>query len=585
MSGLLKGLAAAGGTALVLTGLAAITAFGPIAADVRTSAAARLKAEGRDWARLAVDGRDVTVTGVAPEPADPQLAAEAVDRVFGVRIVADRATVLPLADPWVWTATLASSTLTATGAVPSEAMRTALAAAARKAAPDRPFDDRATLARGAPRDFADSATRALAALGELVEGSAEIGPAGLTLTGRLADWPSWRRIETSLKAGDFGKIAADRLEVPVPVPYELRLAVADGRLTATGFLPAAVVAAFDAAAKAGFPAGVASTIDVAPGAPAGHADAAGFALEILGGLNEGRATLGPAGLALAGRPKDRATWRRIENRLAAGIPGGVALARDDLEVPVPAPYRLTLTLVDGRADLDGFLPDAAARATLAAALAPRSPRGVADRTEIAAGAPPGFADAAVAAWAGLARVADPGLDLVDRTLTVRGGVPTAPLGADIAAALKTRVAAGYTLAEPAFRVLPPPPQVAPPVCEAGLAAVQAGDKIRFEVGSATLAPDGLRILDALVAAALRCLDARIVVEGHTDSDGDPDANRALSEARAAAVVERLVAAGLAAERLSAIGYGETRPVASNDDEAGKQQNRRIEFRVEGGTAP
>jgi OOP family OmpA-OmpF porin len=87
------------------------------------------------------------------------------------------------------------------------------------------------------------------------------------------------------------------------------------------------------------------------------------------------------------------------------------------------------------------------------------------------------------------------------------------------------------------------------------------------------------LLDRLIETALRCPTVNIEVAGHTDTDGENAANQALSEKRAQAVVDYLVKAGLPASRFTAIGYGSTQPVATNDSDEGKAQNRRIEFVV------
>ena len=71
--------------------------------------------------------------------------------------------------------------------------------------------------------------------------------------------------------------------------------------------------------------------------------------------------------------------------------------------------------------------------------------------------------------------------------------------------------------------------------------------------------------------------ARIEVGGHTDSDGVPEENEVLSQARADAVVASLVGKGVEAGRLQAVGYGDALPIASNETGEGKAQNRRIEF--------
>ncbi|MBF3038689.1 OmpA family protein, partial [Pseudomonas aeruginosa] len=94
---------------------------------------------------------------------------------------------------------------------------------------------------------------------------------------------------------------------------------------------------------------------------------------------------------------------------------------------------------------------------------------------------------------------------------------------------------------------------------------------------ADIVPDSAGLLDRLIETAMRCPNSTIEIVGHTDSDGDEAANQALSERRAQAVVDYLVRAGLPASRFTPIGYGSTQPVAGNDSEDGKAQNRRIEF--------
>ncbi|MCB1686832.1 MAG: OmpA family protein, partial [Pseudomonadales bacterium] len=72
-----------------------------------------------------------------------------------------------------------------------------------------------------------------------------------------------------------------------------------------------------------------------------------------------------------------------------------------------------------------------------------------------------------------------------------------------------------------------------------------------------------------------------VIEGHTDSRGAEDYNQNLSQRRAAAVLEALTNSGIPRSRLSSVGYGESRPVASNDTDAGRAKNRRVTVVVSG----
>ena len=72
----------------------------------------------------------------------------------------------------------------------------------------------------------------------------------------------------------------------------------------------------------------------------------------------------------------------------------------------------------------------------------------------------------------------------------------------------------------------------------------------------------------------------LTIEGHTDSRGDADMNEALSRARAQAVRDALAQLGIDGERMSAVGYGETQPIADNATSEGRARNRRIAIVVD-----
>ncbi len=110
----------------------------------------------------------------------------------------------------------------------------------------------------------------------------------------------------------------------------------------------------------------------------------------------------------------------------------------------------------------------------------------------------------------------------------------------------------------------------------------AESSVEFESASARLTGRGKALLDELAVIIQEDRDTHIEVQGHTDGRGAAERNLRLSEARAAATVEYLVEKGIAAKRLSARGYGQNRPIADNDSEQGRRQNRRIEFLVEEG---
>jgi outer membrane protein OmpA-like peptidoglycan-associated protein len=131
-------------------------------------------------------------------------------------------------------------------------------------------------------------------------------------------------------------------------------------------------------------------------------------------------------------------------------------------------------------------------------------------------------------------------------------------------------------------LLPPTPVAmalsAAPACERAMSDVVAKSRIEFATARADIADSSAPTLDALALAAKTCSGV-IQVQGHTDSVGQPDRNLQLSKARAESVRQALAARGLALDRLTARGFGETSPLADNTTPEGRAQNRRIEFRV------
>ncbi|HEY6078331.1 MAG TPA: OmpA family protein, partial [Polyangiaceae bacterium] len=105
-------------------------------------------------------------------------------------------------------------------------------------------------------------------------------------------------------------------------------------------------------------------------------------------------------------------------------------------------------------------------------------------------------------------------------------------------------------------------------------------EIAFETGKADIKPES----EAVILSLKTYLDetprvTKLRIEGHTDNAGSPEGNETLSGQRALAIKKALIAKGVKAERLLAVGFGQSKPIADNASEEGKAKNRRTEFRV------
>jgi len=101
--------------------------------------------------------------------------------------------------------------------------------------------------------------------------------------------------------------------------------------------------------------------------------------------------------------------------------------------------------------------------------------------------------------------------------------------------------------------------------------------VLFDIDSAILKPGSRAALDEAAQVFQEFPKTAIVVQGHTDATGTEMHNQELSEDRAQSVVSYLTGRGVAAARITAVGYGEGQPIASNDTESGRSQNRRVDL--------
>jgi outer membrane protein OmpA-like peptidoglycan-associated protein len=106
-------------------------------------------------------------------------------------------------------------------------------------------------------------------------------------------------------------------------------------------------------------------------------------------------------------------------------------------------------------------------------------------------------------------------------------------------------------------------------------------QVHFATAKFRVLPDSFPLLNQVVQVLRDFEKMRISIEGHTDIVGTEAANMRLSQRRAEAVLDYLISKGISPERLEAVGYGPTKPVASNKTASGRARNRRTEFRIVG----
>lgn len=101
--------------------------------------------------------------------------------------------------------------------------------------------------------------------------------------------------------------------------------------------------------------------------------------------------------------------------------------------------------------------------------------------------------------------------------------------------------------------------------------------VNFESGEATLLPASYVVLDEIAESFRQWPEVKVEVQGHTDNIGTPESNKILSQRRAETVREYLIQKGIAPDRITAVGYGQEKPVADNATPEGRAQNRRVEL--------
>jgi len=410
----------------------------------RSASEALRAAATTSWATATFEGRDAILSGTAPSPEARRAAQEAVAAVNGVRLVRDAATILAEEKPYRWSAIRDSGRITLSGFTPSEETRAKLLADARAAVPDAAVADEMKVARGASSVYAAATAYALAQLGRLPDGKAELTDSALTLSGTAPTAEAYAAATTA--ALPQGLSGAVTVGLPTARPYLWRAAKQDGAITLTGHAPSQEAKAriADAAARAGAAGqAVVDRTTLAAGAPAGLEAMAIAALGHLGALRDGVAGLSDAAYSLTGAAPSYEASQNV-TRAAGALPPGFTLAAVEVSAPVVSPYVWSATRDGATVTLSGNIPDEETRAAnLTAAKAAVPGATIADRQQLAAGAPSGFRAAAAFAIAQLAKLDQGEAALSDAAFSINGRAASLGQRNALLASL-TALPAGFT---------------------------------------------------------------------------------------------------------------------------------------------
>ncbi len=522
---------------LILSWVAVQAERGRIEHDLAERARQVLSQSGASWAVPGLNGRDVILGGRAWDESEVGKATDILRNLWGVRIVENKTELIEKADKYLWLATRRSNRIRVMGYAPSIATKKAILGVTKANFPSFEVVDRMTLARGVPSadTWLAGVSFALKQLSSLKRGDVRLDDLGLSVSGEAEDLAGYRAVKSALlnSVPKGIRIITDQVTPPVASPFTWAVQFSEGRIAFSGYVPSEVVRAeLLSVAKATAPAAVVvDQMEPGEGAPQGWAAAAVATVRELLRLESGSAEMKDGALAVSGVSSDEAAAEAARSALRAAMPATIKLA-------------------------DQIRPREPRRAA-----APEPPR------------PPETGTAAV---------------------SPTGPAPPQPPPPDIVPSPAPSVAAQQPAVAPPV-VAPPSPTAQPPppapsasevkaqaearACQDRLAELAKAGRILFERASAELNDSSFATLSKLADAANSCPGAIIQIEGHTDIEGAPEYNQQLSLRRAQSVVSYLVRAGVSANQLEAVGYGERRPVAPNDTSENMAKNRRIEFVV------
>ena len=479
--------------------------------------------------------------------------------------------------------------------------------------------------------MAGVARSALDQLAQLKNGEVTLSDRSVNIAGEASDQPTAVKAVEALRqaAKDYKVTEAITYPKPAPAPvspYIIKIENTGSSIDVTGHVPNdAARGQLMSAIRARFPnLNVRDALELASGEPASWLSCADAGLNELARLDKGGFTITDTKLALAGTTRDEALVEKIPGELRTTANRSCETSAEITYDAPPEPELVWRAAYDGKSTLviEGDVIDARTRAALVQAATRYFPNAqIQDRMRIVANRSVKWPVAAELGLKMLSLLRQGEAVLSHLELLVRGEAKDAAVQTTVREQITRGIPKGYAArdlidvrsdsmiwaeqeakrkaAEQAAKEKADAEAAAKQrseaaakltvekqkrkeeasTCQRMMREVATSGTIMFDWASANLNSSSRPTLDKLAEVARACPTAKIEIEGHTDAEGTPERNKNLSERRARAVYDYLAKVGVGSERLSAVGYGETQPIAPNDTAANRAKNRRIEFTV------
>ncbi len=588
-----------GGAACLGVAVASVSA---IETQSRRQVGAALIEGGFDWADVSTDGLQVILTGTAPDEAGRFSAVSAAAEIVEASRVIDHMEVAATeyaAPPEFSVEILRNDDgISLIGLVPAGTDRAGIAERAGREIGTSVTDLLEPADYPVPETWGAALDFGLEALLDLPRSKITVEADVVRVTAITDSAREKRETEAALRGAvpDGVALILD-ISAPRPVltPFTLRFVI-DGSGPRFDACSADSTEArqriINAARDAGLEGEVSCLVGLGQPSPR-WADAAVLAIGAVREMGGGSVTFSDADVTLTAPMGTRkADFDRIAGRLEVALPEVFSLnavlpepkqSDTDTDGVTEVPEFVATRSPEGQTQIRGRLPDDRTRAAVQSFAHARF--GI-DGTELAAR----IADDLPQGWPVRVLVALEALSLLNNgamivrpdMIEISGDTGSKTAKDDISRIIASKLGEdadfvldiSYVEALDPIAALPTPEE-----CVDRINAAIAEKKITFAPGSSEIDADALDTIDKVAEALKECQTVKMEIGGHTDSQGRESMNERLSQQRADAVLNAIMARRVLTSNLSAKGYGESRPIADNGTEDGREANRRIEFRL------